>query len=152
MATLASLTAAETADPEGDWIAPGGDADDIEVRTVGFSDAYTDAQARRHRRLAQAYGGDVTAVPVALMRKANLDCLLQHSVFGLRNLKGEDGQDLPFEEVKRMVYEPRFRPLADAMFAAARLATARRKADIEDAEGNSERLSGNTSNGASTPT
>lgn len=151
MARISTLTAVEPSE-KGDWIAPGGDADDIEVQTVGFTDAYTDAQARKHRRLAQAYGGDVSAVPVALLRKANLECLLQHSVFGLRNLQGDDGTDIPFETVKRMAFEPQYRPIADAMFAAARLATARRKADIEDAEGNSAPSSDTNSNGAPTLT
>jgi len=148
---LSAVTAVAPADPQGDWIAPGGEFDDLEVLTVGFTDAYTDMQSSRHRKLARAYGGDQNAVPVKLTRKANIDCLLAHSVFGLRNLVDEAGKDVPWETVKQMVYEEQYRPLADAMFAAARLATARRKDDLEEAEGNSEPSSGTSSNGAATP-
>jgi hypothetical protein len=125
MADLSIVTAVETS-PEGDWIAPGGDMDDIEFLTVGFNDRYTDAQATAHRRLARAYGDDLGRVPVALLRKANLECLV------------------------KMIFEPKYKPLGDGMFAAARLATSRRAADLEDAEGNSVRSSDTSSNGAHT--
>ncbi|EHM01423.1 hypothetical protein HMPREF9946_02162 [Acetobacteraceae bacterium AT-5844] len=150
MATLDIVTAAELP-PEGEWIAPGGDMDDIEFLTVGFTDAYTDAQNLRHRRLARAYGGDVGAVPVALLRKANLECLLEkRCVTGIRNLLDVNKQPISWDEVKVMVFDPKYRPLADGLFAAARLATLRREADLGEAEGNSAKSSGTNSNGAPT--
>jgi hypothetical protein len=151
MARLSTITAAEIPD-EGVWIAPGGETDDIEFQTSGFTDAYTDAQNRKHRRLATAYGG-LDSVPVALLRKANLDTLLeQRCVTGIRNLTDENEQPVTWERVKEMVYEPQYKPLVDGMFNAARLATLRRQADVEDAEGNSARSSGTSSNGANTET
>ncbi|MFC0410962.1 hypothetical protein [Roseomonas elaeocarpi] len=149
---LSAVTIVAPTDPQGDWIAPGGEFDDLEVLTVGITDAFTDAQAARHQKLARSWGGDATRAPVRLLRKANMDCLLAHSVFGLRNLKDDDGNDVPWEQVKKMVYEEQYRPLANAMFAAANLATARRAADIEDAEGNSAPSSSSSSNGAAGPT
>jgi hypothetical protein len=148
MADLSIVTAVETS-PEGDWIAPGGDMDDIEFLTVGFNDRYTDAQATAHRRLARAYGDDLGRVPVALLRKANLECLVKHSVFGIKNLK-DGGREVSWDEAKKMIFEPKYKPLGDGMFAAARLATSRRAADLEDAEGNSVRSSDTSSNGAHT--
>jgi hypothetical protein len=136
MAILDAVTKVETP-PEGDWITPGGEMDDIEVLTKGYTDAYTDAQAQRHLRAAQAYGGDVSRVPNAILRKHNLDCLLKHCVSGVRNLKRANGEEITFEDVKVMVYEPQYRPLADGLFAATRLATLRRKTDLEELEGNS---------------
>lgn len=138
MATLALVTAVDT-DPEGDWITPGGDTDDIAFRTVGFNDAYTDAQAAKHRRLARAYEGDVGRVPTQLLRKANLEALLKHCVSGVKNLTSADGAEVTWEQVKTMVFDPKYKPLADAMFKAARMAAERRQADLDDAEGNSER-------------
>jgi hypothetical protein len=147
MAKLSAVTAAEIP-PEGDWIQPRGELDDIEILTVGFTDAYTDTQSRKHQRLAKAYGS-AEAVPVALMRKANLECLIDsRCVTDIRNLHNGDGEPILWDEVKRMVFEPQYRPLADGLFAAARLATLRREADLEDAEGNSVRSSGISSNGA----
>jgi hypothetical protein len=149
MAKLSVVTAVEIA-PEGDWIAPGGDMDDIEFLTVGFTDRYIDAQAVAHRRLARAYGDDIGRVPVAALRKVNLECLLKHAVFGIRNLKDENDQEVTWEQAKKMVFEARFKPLGDGMFAAARLAGSRRAVDLEDAEGNSGKSSGTSSNGDST--
>jgi hypothetical protein len=147
MANLASVTAAELP-PEGEWVAPGGDMEDIEFLTVGFTDAYTDMQNRRHRRLAQAHGDSIANVPVKLLRKANLECLLAaRCVTGIRNLSNADGQPVTWDEVKTMVFDPRYRPLADGLFAAVRLASQRREADLEDAEGNSGLSSGSNSNG-----
>ena len=135
MAELSTVTVAEVA-PEGDWICPGGDTDDIEFRTVGLNDAYSDAQAAKHRRLAKAYEGDIGRVPTHLLRKANMEALLQHCVSGVRNLT-QGGVEVAWDDAKAMLFDPKRKPLAEGAFKAARIAADRRVADLAEAEGNS---------------
>jgi hypothetical protein len=140
MAKLSFLTA-DTAAEEGDWVSPGLEYDDLEIRTRGYTDKYQDALRQRLFVAAKRHSGQVDRIPENDRREIGAKCLLQHVTMDVRNLHHEDGREVTFDELKQMVLEPRFRPLLDACYAAANLVHARRQSDLEEAAGNSERPS-----------
>lgn len=141
MAKISAVTADEAAEDEGDWIAIL-ECDDLEVRTRGYTDRYQDLFRQKTQRAARAYGNDPARIPEAIRRKIGTDCLLAEVTLDVRNLEG-----CTFDDVKRMVYEPRFRPLLDHLYAAANIMQARRASDLEDAGPSSVGPSASPSNG-----
>jgi hypothetical protein len=136
MAKLSQLTA-DAATEEGDWVSPGLEYDDLEIRTRGYTDKYQDALRSRLFVAAKRYSGQVDRIPEADRREIGTKCLMQHVTLGIRNLQHEDGRDVTFEDLKVMVHEPKYRPLLDACYAAANIVQSRREADLEIASGNS---------------
>lgn len=92
---MARLNAARRA-PEtfttGEWVALEGDGvDGIEVLTIGFGDAYTDAKNAATRRAARAYHGDASEIPTAAQRRIVIDAMTTHAIRDVRGAENDDG-------------------------------------------------------------
>jgi len=99
---MARLTASRR-DPTtlttGEWVPlEGADVDGIEVLTVGFGDAYTDAKNAAMRKAARAHGGDVQEIPVAKQRGIVVDAMATHALRDVRGAENDDGTPSTFAE------------------------------------------------------
>lgn len=122
----------------GDWIKLGPDYDDLEVHVKGFTDAFIDDRAARQRKAAsQGYDNNTAALPTALVRKINIECLIKHVMCDppVRNyFHDEEGkQPVTPEEFLAQLRDPNYRKLAAACYAAANRVGESYKADLDDA-------------------
>lgn len=132
MAKLALFRVNGRAVREGEWV-PVEEYGDLEILTRGFGDEYTDAQARKQRQAAKAYGGDTDRLPVKIRRQINVDCLISHVLRDVRNLEHDDGSPVTFPEFCDLLRDPDYPGLLLASFTAAAMAGARREVDLEEA-------------------
>jgi hypothetical protein len=132
MAKLALFRIDGRAVREGEWVSVE-EYGDLEILTRGFGDEYTDAQARRQRQAAKAFGGDTDKLPVKIRRQINIECLIAHVVRDVRNLEHDDGTPVAFPEFCDLLRDPDYPGLLLASFQAAAQVGARREIDIEEA-------------------
>lgn len=137
MAKLSAFRTDSAAIKGGEWIRVGEEYDDLEILTRGITDEYLDAQATRQRRAASGFNGDASKIPSAIRRAINVECLIAHTVLGVRNLKHDDGRDVTLAEFQDLLRNPDYGDLVVACFKAAGQVGVLRKADIEEAVGNS---------------
>lgn len=147
MAKLGSFGRSRSALDEGEWVSPGDEFDDLEIKTRAYNDAYTDLRAQKLRREARRYGGDIGKIPNAVQRGIIVDCLVAHCLQDVRNLEGEDGAPVPFDAFVEMLKDPRYGDLFVAATAAPARVGLTVGDDAEEAEGNSPAHSGSPSNG-----
>lgn len=138
MAKLSKFRTNSRAIQEGEWIVLGDEYDDLEILTRGFTDAYFDAQAAKQRRAAVSLGGDVNKLPSAVRRAINVECLIQHVVLDVRNLTDDNGNTITAEQFHTLLKDPDYAELVVGCYSAASRVGQRRKAELEDAVGNSE--------------
>ncbi|MBB3264056.1 hypothetical protein FHW79_001671 [Azospirillum sp. OGB3] len=150
MAKLSSFKRDTTAFNDGDWVRPD-PGEDFEIRTRGLGDAYADAQAAKQRRAAKGFGGDAEKLPVAMKRRINVECLIDHALLDVRGLEHDDGRSVSFSEFCDMLRSDEYPTLVAAAFTAATMVGDAQRADVEDAAGNSAPGSASSSNGAATP-
>lgn len=131
---------------DGQFVRPWPD-EDLEIRTRGITHAFIDAQARRQRRAAQGFGGDVDALPVNVRQKINVDCLIEFCLLDVRNLHHDDGRPVTFDEFKTMLYDPDLEDYVSACFTAAKMVGRATEAEVQEAAGNSAGASDGTSIG-----
>ena len=137
MARLASFRVDHKKLEGGEWVRPDEEFDDLEIRTRGYTDAYTDARAAKLRRAALPYGGDVSKIPNAEQRDIIADCLVAHCLLDVRNLENDDGQPVSFARFCEMVRDPAYPDLWAAATRAPALVGRIRAGEAEDAVGNS---------------
>ena len=83
---------------DGEWVALGDEFGGIEIRTRGFTDAYTDAKNARLRQVARAYAGDVMKIPTAAQREIVIEAMIAHVLVGVRGAQNDDGSDTTFAQ------------------------------------------------------
>jgi hypothetical protein len=135
MAKLSSFKRNTTAFNEGEWVRPD-PGEDLEIKARGLGDAYADAQAAKQRRAAKSFGGDTEKLPVAMKRRINVECLIDHALMDVRGLEHEDGKPVGFEEFCDMLRSDDYPGLVALSFTAAAMVGDAQRADIEEAKGN----------------
>ena len=120
---------------EGVWKRPDA-GEDLEIKSRGFTDEYTDAQAAKQRQAAKGFGGDTEKLPAALKRKINVECLIKHSLVDVRGLEDDAGKSVKFDAFCEMLRSGDYPALVSAAFMAAALASDERESDLKEALGN----------------
>lgn len=136
MAKLSAFKTDSKAVAEGEWVRVGEDYDDLEIRTRGMTDAYTNARDARHRKAAVGFGGDVSKLPVEIRRRINIDCLATFLVLDVRNLTDDDGAPVTVDAFKDLLSDPDYDDLVTACYRAASQVGKRKADDLADAAGN----------------
>lgn len=139
MASLKTLKKNLTAINDGEWVSVTLDSGDtIKVKSRGFTDAYRNAQTRRHEKAKKSHPNG--SLPVELRRAINCDLLAQHVFLDIEGLD-DDGRPVTAEEVKAILRDPQlvreFEPLVDGLFAAQTMVDEGLSKDCADAVGNS---------------
>ena len=119
----------------GVWQSPGEEFEDFEILTRGFGDKYADMKAARMRNLSAPYNGDVSKVPNALLRKANVDCLEKHVILDIRGLNN-NGEPVTLAAFCELIRSPEGNVYYTAAFTAAGLVSTKRVGAIQEAAGN----------------
>lgn len=138
MVQLSSFRINAKAVQSGQWVRVGEEYEDLEIQTRGFTDEYNDARASRLRRKAMQRGhaGDMAKLPVADVREINTDCLIEFCLLDVRNIKGDDGQPVPFAQFCELLRDPAYPDLFSATVRAVTLVGLVKAADVETASGN----------------
>lgn len=149
MVSLSAFRQNSTAIKQGDWVSPGEEFGDLEIRTRGFVDAYFDAKAALERSAARRLGVEVFALPAAEQRAITVECVRRHLVIDVRNLTHDvgdrAGQPVTIEEFREMLGHPDLQDLTMGTLKAAAKVGQSRKADLDEAVGNLSRPSDSTS-------
>lgn len=121
----------------GQWISPGDEYDDLMIRCRGYTDSYYDAQARKIRRAALPFGGDVAKVANSVQRDIRVECLIKHVVLDVKGLADESGAAVDFDRFCDLLRDPDYSQLVVACMTAAGLVGRQTAQDKADATGNS---------------
>ena len=125
MANLKAFKVDSKAIETGQWVRVDDAYDDLELLVRGYTDAYTDYRARKSRRVAAMYGGDVNAIPSAKAREILVDALVEHVIRDVRNLSDEAGNPINFDQFVTLLRDPDYHDLVVAVIrAAAKVGTA----------------------------
>lgn len=136
MAKLSAFRVNSKAVTEGEWVRIGDEYDDLEIKTRGRTDQYHDATARRQRKAAAGFGGDVTKLPLAIRREINVECLIEFVVLDVRNLLDDAGEPVTLDQFRALLRDPDYKELVEACYIAAEMVGQRRAAEAEEARGN----------------
>lgn len=136
MAKLGSFGRSRSAMDEGEWVSPGDEFDDLEIKTRPYNDAYTDLRALKLRQAARRYGGEIGKIPNAVQRGIIVDCLVAHCLQDVRNLEHDDGTPVEFDDFVEMLRDARYGDLFVAAAAAPAKVGLTVAAEAEEAEGN----------------
>lgn len=152
MVSLSAFRQNSTAIQQGEWVSPGEEFGDLEIRTRGFTDQYFDAKAALERKAARRLGVEVIALPAAELRAITIECVQRYLVLGVRNLVHDEGTQagevVSTEQFQEFLANPDLAELTVAVLKAAARVGRARKADLDDAVGNLSRPSGTTSEAA----
>ena len=128
MESLDDLLVDESVSKDGRWVRPDPDRP-LEIKTRGFTDDYSDAQARMQRAAAKGFNGDTDRLPVAMKRDINTKCLIKHSLVDVRGCV-VGGEELNFEAFCDLIQEKRGAKLLGLAFTAAAMANAQSAARV----------------------
>lgn len=135
---------------DGEWQPLGEEFGKIEVLTRGLGNKYEDMRAARQRLAAKAHNGDTDKLKMAVRKRINTECLIECCLMDVRGVDDDDGSPLPFEKFCTMLLSDEYPEVLQACFQAAGRVGKRSVEELEDAVGNSPRLSGTDSNGEPT--
>lgn len=124
----------ERAMTDGVWIQPMGEKEDLRVRTRGLTPQYKQRVEAGTNKLRRRYG-KLEDVPPAVLHEKLGALLMDELIIEVQGLR-DGGREMPLNEVRALVMEPRGEPLYQLLLASAQMADARREADVEDASGN----------------
>jgi hypothetical protein len=142
MARLSRFRVDSTLLNEGEWVHPDeAEYDDLEIKTRGFTDAYTDSRAVKLRRAAQRYGNDVARVPAHISRDITIEALIQHCLLDVRNIVDDNGNPITFDAFCNLLRNPDYADLVVAALKAASIVGMQHDGDREDATKNSPKPS-----------
>lgn len=136
MAKLSAFTVNSRAQEEGEWIAPGDEFDDLELKVRGFTPSYYDEQARLTRRAAVQFDGDTTKVPRAKTRDILISVLRSNVFLDVRNLADGDGNVITGEQFSALMANPDHGDLVVAVMRAAARVGRAKAAEVEENRGN----------------
>ncbi|WP_419900650.1 hypothetical protein [Roseomonas sp. USHLN139] len=119
MAKLSSFRLNKIALEQGEWISPGDEYDDLEIRTRGLTDQYRDALAAKLRRAATGFGGDQSKIPGAIFRRHVVDALREHVLLDVRNIEDDAGKPLAFADFCKLLADVEYSDLREACLRAA---------------------------------
>lgn len=136
MARLAALRVDADAIENGEWINPGDEFDGMRLKVRGFTDSYFDAYNQRIRRAAVPFNSDSTKIPNAIARAIRAECLSQHVFLDVCGLEGDDGKPLDAAGFRKLLLDPDYGQLVQAVQIAAGMVGRGLSLDIEDATKN----------------
>lgn len=137
MASLSRFKTDLSRKNDGGWVKLGEEFSEIEIKTRGFTDAYSDARQAKMRRAGSRYGGDLQKIPQAEVRAILIELLITHCLLDVRNLEDTEGNPVSFELFKELLHEDAYIDLYGAALQAASQVTAEREADLQAAKKNS---------------
>lgn len=135
MVDISSFRRDANAMAHGEWVSPGPEFGDIEIRTKAISYSYIDAKAAAMRQAAREFGG-IDKIPSEREARINVECMINHALLDVRGLTA-GGEPVGFRAFCDMLRNPEFGELASMAFTACNLVGRLRAADMDAGAGNS---------------
>ena len=121
---------------EGEWVSPGPEFEDVEIKTRAMLPVYHDQYAIRVAREARRVGGEAN-IGIEFRNRLVVDLIIAHCILDIRGLEHDDHTPILFEEFCEMIRDESYADLA-AMAIKATGAVGRARDDVrEDAIKNS---------------
>lgn len=149
MASLSDFVTDPRAMKDGLWVRVDSAFGDLEILSAGFTDEFLDAKTELEYAAAERLNVQQgRALPNAEQRRINAELLERFLIKDVRNLSDDKGEPVPVAEFHRFMYLPTHTKLAAAAWRAAGRVSNMTARQLEEAVGNSVKLSPRTSNGA----
>ena len=136
MTKLSTFSRDARAMRDGDWISPGPEYGEIEIKTRAMGPTYSDARAAMIRREARLAGGE-QKIGQKRRNEIDLECLIKHCLLDVRGLTHDDDTAVTFAEFCDLLPKPEHAELAVLAFTCAGLVGQSKAVQIEEATGNS---------------
>ena len=136
MAKLEDFTISSDALANGEWLSPGEEFDDFEIKLRPFDDAYQNARTAKMRRAAVRYSGDVGRIPANEARDIVVACLEKHTLLDIRNLSHASGAAVTLAEFIDLIRTERGSQFFSAVVSCATRAGQAKVEAEKEAAGN----------------
>lgn len=122
----------------GAWVSPGEEYDDLQIKTRGFTDQYTDGRAAKMRRAAlqAGFGTATDRLSQTTSREILVECLISYCLLDVRKLLDDNGVPVTFDAFCELLRNPSYPDLFTAALKAVGIAGVAKATSIETAAGN----------------
>lgn len=121
----------------GEWVFPDQDVyDELEIKTKGFNDRYTDARSSKLRRASQKFGNDISRIPTSTSRDITVECLIAHCLLDVRGIVDDNGKSITFDKFCDLLRSPDYPDLIIAALKAVAVVGLVKASEIEEATAN----------------
>lgn len=121
---------------DGEWVSPGPEFGEIEIKTKAMLPSYYDAMNAKTAREARRAGGEAK-IGQAFRNKVIVDCMIEHCLMDIRGLEHDDGTPVLFAEFCEMIQDESFSELATMAIQATAQVGRSREDELVAAVGNS---------------
>jgi hypothetical protein len=145
MASLSAFKQNSRAREEGEWISPGPEFGDLQVKVRGLTFGYTDARAALDRMASMRHRCEVSALPAKVAHSNMVEALCSEVVLDVRNLEDDSAtppRAITADEFRALLRSPDYADLVGAVLRATAFVGHEREATAKAAEGNSPAASG----------
>jgi hypothetical protein len=132
MVSIATFTRNPTAMRDGEWISPGPEYDDLELKVRYLGHDFLDMVAAKRRVLSRRHGGD-DRIPSADLARINTEALVAHGILDVRGLTNGSGADVTIAEFRQLLLDPDNAELVNVVFTCCNRVGRARDDDLADA-------------------
>lgn len=104
---------------DGEWIRPGEEFEDLELKVRGYTFEFTDARAERFRAAARKYGGDINKVKGKESHAIVVSTIRDYLLLDVRGVLDQDGNPVPVEVFGQLLGDLNYQLLVKACIDAA---------------------------------
>lgn len=104
---------------DGEWIRPGEEFEDLELKIRGYTFEFTDARAERFRAAARKYGGDINKVKGKESHAIVVSTIRDYLLLDVRGVQDQDGNPVTVEVFGQLLGDLNFQLLVKACIDAA---------------------------------
>jgi hypothetical protein len=104
---------------DGEWVRPGEEFEDLELKIRGYTFEFTDARAERFRAAARKYGGDIAKVKGKESHAIVVSTIKDYLLLDVRGVVDQDGTPIDVDKFKELLSDMNFQMLVRACIEAA---------------------------------
>lgn len=104
---------------DGEWVRPGEEFEDLELKIRGYTFEFTDARAERFRAAARKYGGDINKVKGKESHAIVVSTIKDYLLLDVRGVVDQDGTEIGIEKFKELLGDMNWQMLVRACIEAA---------------------------------
>ena len=120
---------------DGEWVSPGPEFGEVEIKTRAMLPAYYDKLAALTAREARRVGGE-NKIGMEFRNRAIVQCLVEFCLQDIRGLEHDDGKPINFDEFVEMIGQEDYAELATMAIVATAQVGRSRDEDVADATKN----------------
>ncbi len=121
---------------DGEWVSPGPEFGDVEIKTRAMMSAYYDSLNAKTAREARRVGGE-NKIGQQFKNRVIIEAMIDHCLLDIRGLEHDDGTPITIAEFRDMIREEDYAELATMALQATIQVGRQRDDELQDAVGNS---------------